>query len=403
MARKRNILTARRTDTIRDAGRHSDGGGLYLVIDGTGVRRRWVFIFNLHGKRREMGLGGHPAVSLAQARQYRDNAELLVRSGKNPIEERDNAKVEPARKPTFGECADDYIATHESSWFNKKHCDQWKMTLTVHAAELRELPIDEVTTEAILAVLQPRWLKIPETAQRLRGRIETVLDAARSKGLIDANIANPARWKGHLQFLLPKAAKLTRGHHKAMSRTQVKSFIGRLRQVQKDSVGAIALEFTLLTCVRTIEALEAKWAEIDLEQNVWTIPAIRTKTKKSDNRVPLTDRTIAILEEMKGKKVSDFVFPGMKENRPLSNMAMAMVLKRLKITDATVHGFRSTFRDWAGDDTDFASEVAEASLDHKKGDKVVRAYRRGDALEKRRKLLEAWSEFCDPDKDASTK
>lgn len=396
MARKRNILTARRADTIREAGRHSDGGGLYLVIDSSGDRRRWVYIFNLHGKRREMGLGGHPAVSLAQARQYRDDAELLARSGKDPIAERDNAKVEPARKLTFGECSDDYIATHGSSWLNQKHRDQWKMTLTVHAAELRGLPIDEVTTESVLAVLKPRWLTIPETAQRLRGRIETVLDAARSKGLIDPNKANPARWRGHLEFLLPKAAKLTRGHHKAMSRTQVKSFIGRLRELQQDSLAASALEFTLLTCVRTSEAIEATWSEIDFDQTIWTIPAIRTKTKQSENRIPLTSRTIAILRDMEGKKVSDFIFPGGKANRPLSNMAMAAVLKRMKITDATVHGFRSTFRDWVGDETNFSSEVAEASLHHQEGNKVVSAYRRGDALQKRRELLEAWTDFCAP-------
>ena len=270
------------------------------------------------------------------------------------------------------------------------------MTLTVHAAELRGLPIDEVTTESVLAVLKPRWLTIPETAQRLRGRIETVLDAARSKGLIDPNKANPARWRGHLEFLLPKAAKLTRGHHKAMSRTQVKSFIGRLRELQQDSLAASALEFTLLTCVRTSEAIEATWSEIDFDQTIWTIPAIRTKTKQSENRIPLTSRTIAILRDMEGKKVSDFIFPGGKANRPLSNMAMAAVLKRMKITDATVHGFRSTFRDWVGDETNFSSEVAEASLHHQEGNKVVSAYRRGDALQKRRELLEAWTDFCAP-------
>lgn len=343
-----------------------------------------------------MGLGPFPGVSLAEARHARDHAERELKDGKNPIEERNKTKLEPPRKPTFGEIADDYIHTHESAWLNKKHRDQWRMTLSVHAAGLRDFPIDEITTENVLAVLKPLWLTIPETAQRLRGRIETILDAARSKGLIDPTMANPARWKGHLEFLLPKAAKLTRGHHKAMSRSQLKSFIGRLREIQKDSVAALALEFTLLTCVRTSEALEAKWQEMDFEQKVWTIPAIRTKTKKSDNRVPLTDRTIAILREMEGKKVSDFVFPGMKRDRPLSNMSMAMVLKRMKIADATVHGFRSTFRDWVGDETSFPSEIAEASLHHQEGNKVVRAYRRSDALEKRRELLQEWAQFCEP-------
>jgi integrase len=398
MARQRNILTARKADTLRDPGRHKDGGGLYLVIDGGegSARRRWVFIFTLRGKRREMGLGGHPSISLAQARQYRDEAETLVRAGKDPIKERGNAKAAPVRTPTFGECADDYITTHESSWINQKHRDQWRMTLTVHAEPLRKLPVDEVTTEAVLAVLKPLWTTIPETAQRLRGRIETVLDAARSKGLIPPNAANPARWKGHLEFLLPRAAKLTRGHHKAMSRTLMKSFIGRLRELQQDSLAASALEFTSLTCVRTSECIEATWDEIDFDQLVWTIPAIRTKTKKSENRIPLTPRMISILRDMEAKKVSGFIFPGGKANRPLSNMAMAAVLKRMKITDATVHGFRSTFRDWVGDDTEFATETAEASLDHKERNKVVSAYRRGDALEKRRKLLEAWEAFCEP-------
>ena len=262
--------------------------------------------------------------------------------------------------------------------------------MRTHGAPLRNLRLDEIGTEDVLGVLTPIWLTKSETASRLRGRIERVLDAARAKGPRSGE--NPARWRGHLDALLPKRQKLTRGHHAAMPYEDVPAFVARLRG--SDSVSILALEFLILTAARSGEVLGARWDEIDHEGKLWIVPAARIKGAR-EHRVPLTKRALAILKTIEKVRTGDYVFPGQKRGEPLSEMALAMAMRRLKTSDFTVHGFRSAFRDWAGEETVFPREVAEAALAHVVGDATERAYRRGDALEKRRKLMDAWASYIE--------
>jgi len=265
------------------------------------------------------------------------------------------------------------------------------MTLTVYAATLRDKPVDTIETADVLAVLRPIWQAKPETASRVRGRIERVLSAAKAKGY--RNGENPAAWRGHLDNLLPKRAHLSRGHHAAMDYKGVSAFVGDLRE--RDAMAARALEYTILTAARSGEVLGSVWSEIDLDAKVWTIPPERMKAAR-EHRVPLSARALEILLEAKSARVSDFVFPGRVSGKPLSVMAFEMVLRRMRIENVTVHGFRSAFRDWAGEETHFARELAEHALAHVLGDRAEQAYRRGNALEKRRALMEAWAAFCEP-------
>jgi integrase len=383
-------LTARAAATTKP-GRYGDGRGLYLVVSKTGARK-WVFRFTFADRVTEMGLG-NAAVSLAQAREKAAEARKLVAAGINPIEARREAGRLAAGKPTFGQCADALLEAKSPGWRNDKHRAQWSMTLAEYAKPLRALPVDEVDTEAVLGVLQPIWQAKPETASRLRGRIETVLDAARAKGHIARNEANPARWRGHLDKLLAKRQKLTRGHHAAMAFDDVPEFIGKLRE--REATAALALEFLTLTAARSGEVLGARWAEFDLEAKVWIVPAARMKAGR-EHRVPLSSRVLAILDILAKGRTGEFAFAGQKAGKPLSGMAMEMVLRRMKADSVTVHGFRSAFRDWCGEVTSFPREIAEAALAHVAGDATERAYRRGDALEKRRGLMEAWANFCEP-------
>ena len=306
-----------------------------------------------------MGLGSVDIVPLARARQLAADARVDVATGRDPIEERKSARKASQSKKTFGEVADALIAAKAAAWRNPKHRAQWVMTLTIHAAPLRALAVDEIDTEAVLSVLQPLWHSKPETASRLRGRIEAVLDAARARGYNPPHQANPARWRGHLDALLPKRHKLTRGHHAAMAYDAVPQFIARLRE--RESVAALALEFTILTAARSGEVRGGRWSEIDLIGKVWTIPADRTKSARP-HRVPLSAPALTILAKLDEAKTGDCIFTGVKSGRPLSANAMAMVLRRMKIEGATPHGFRSAFRDWAGNETRFPREVAEAAL-----------------------------------------
>jgi integrase len=383
-------LSARAVTTAKP-GRYCDGRGLWLAVSQSGARK-WIFRFTFGGRVREMGLG-NAAVSLAAARNKADEARKLVASGANPIEARREAERIAAGKPTFGQCADALLEAKSSEWRNEKHRAQWRMTLGEYAKPLRDMPVDQVDTGAVLGVLQPIWQAKPETASRLRGRIETVLDAARAKGHIARNEANPARWRGHLDKLLPKRQKLSRGHHAAMAFKDVPEFISGLRG--REAMAALALEFAILTAARSGEVLGARWSEIDFEAKVWTVPAGRTKAGR-EYRVPLSARAMAIVERLADGRTGEFVFPGQRAGRPLSGMAMEMVLRRMKTESVTVHGFRSAFRDWCGETTSFPREIAEAALAHVAGDATERAYRRGDALEKRRKLMEAWATFCGP-------
>ncbi|MBM1175030.1 tyrosine-type recombinase/integrase [Microvirga arabica] len=384
MARQLHTLSARTVATLTKPGRHSDGGGLYLNITASGARS-WVFMWKADGKRREMGLGPLRDVALAKARERAAEVRQKLADGLDPIAARDN-------KPqvmTFGEAADALIESMSSSWRNEKHRAQWKMTLTVYCEPLRAKPVTEIGTEEVLKVLQPLWTAKPETASRLRGRMERVFDFARARG--QGAGENPARWRGHLDAVLPKRARLTRGHHKAMPFDEVPAFMVKLRE--REGIAPRALEFAILTAARSGEVFGALWNEFDLEAGVWTVPASRMKAGR-EHRVPLSSRAVEILREMQQKRLSDLVFPGMKPGRPLSVMALEMVLRRMKV-DVTVHGFRSAFRDWAGERTHFPREVAEAALAHLVGDAVERAYRRGDALEKRRKLMDAWADFLE--------
>jgi len=393
MTRPIRKLSARAVVTIRKPGRHSDGGGLYLSVDATATssRRRWVFIFTRFGKTREMGLGSTQNVSLSRARQLADEARDLVAAGQDPIEVRRSARKAATAKKTFGEVADALIESKAVAWRNGKHRAQWVMTIRRYAASLLHRAVDEIDTKAVLAVLHPIWQTKPETASRVRGRIEAVLDAARALGYIPADRANPARWRGHLDALLPKRHRLSRGHHAAMDYAEVPGLMLRLQG--RASLAARALELLILTAARSGEILGAKWSEIDLAAKVWTVPASRMKGARA-HRVPLSPRALAILSELSVARTSEYVFPGATNEKPLSAMSLSMLLRRLGLTDITVHGFRSSFRDWAGNETTFARELAEAALSHRVGDKAEQAYRRQDALERRRSLMDAWSSYC---------
>lgn len=378
-----NKLSAIQAAKITAPGRHSDGGGLYLFIDPHG-RRRWIFMYARDGKRTELGLGGGRDLSLANARTEATKLREILATGGDP-------KVERAKDdhiPTFGEAADTYVEAMAPSWRNAKHSAQWKMTLTKYAKPMRGKPVNKIDTQDVLDVLQALWKRTPETAERLRGRIENVLDAAKAKGHRAGE--NPARWRGHLDQLLPKRQRLSRGHHTALSYDAMPDFMTGLRG--RPAVAARALEFAILTAARSGEVLGAQWDEIDMEKKVWIIPATRMKAAR-EHRVPLSPRAFEIVEAMAMLGSAGHVFPGPKPNKPLSSMAMAMLLRRMK-AEITVHGFRSTFRDWASETTGFSHEVCEMALAHTIANKAEAAYRRGDLFDKRRKLMEAWAGYC---------
>jgi integrase len=384
MSRQLHKLSARATVTLTKPGRHSDGGGLYLNISPTGARS-WVFMWKIAGKRREMGLGPLRDVPLAKARQRAAEARLKLTDGLDPLAARGNTKA-----MTFGEAADALFENLSSSWRSETHRSQWKASITVYCAPLQSKSVAEIGTEDILKVLQPLWAAKPETASRLRGRIERVLDFARARGQRSGE--NPARWRGHLDAILPRKVKIAQEHFRAMPFEEVPAFISNLRK--RDGVVARALEFLILTAARSTEVLGARWDEFDLGTAVWTIPPARMKGGR-EHRVPLSPRAVEVLREMEQVRLSEFVFPGMRRASPLGVTAFASLVLRMR-ADTTVHGFRSAFRDWAGERTSFPREIAEAALAHLVGDAVERAYRRGDALEKRRKLMEAWASFCEP-------
>jgi len=389
MGRQVNKLSARKVATVARPGRHSDGAGLYLNVTTSGAKS-WLFLYKVAGRRREMGLGPARDVPLGRARDLASDARQHLIAGRDPLAMRAKPKT-----LTFREAAEALVESMSPSWRNAKHRAQWTMTLSVYCAPISGLAVADVATNDVLRVLKPLWLVKAETASRLRGRIERVLDFAKARGMRSGE--NPARWRGHLDALLPKRQKLTRGHHKAIPFDQMPNFISKLRGM--DGVAPMALEFTILTAARSAEVLCACWAEMDLEAKVWTVPANRMKGAR-EHRVPLSERALVVLKIMAQIRGSDFVFPGIKSGKPLSSMALAMVLRRAQ-TDATVHGFRSAFRDWAGERTVFAREIAEAALAHLVGDQVERAYRRGDALDKRRGLMDAWAMFCEPTPGAS--
>jgi len=376
-------LTARKVETAKP-GKYSDGGNLYLIVSPNGSRK-WVLRFTWRGRAKEMGLGTPATVSLADAREKAASARRKIAQGLNPIDERKRT----SGVPTFGEVADQVREALSAGFRNERHKAQWKSTLATYAAPLSKKPIDTVTTDDVLAILKPIWTTKAETASRVRGRIEKVLDAAKAKGFREGE--NPARWRGHLDHLLPRPSKLARGHHAAMPYDEVAGFVAKLRE--REAAAALALELCILTAARSGEILGMRWDEIDLDKKVWTVPAHRMKEGR-EHRVPLSQRATDILVRLSEGRSGDFVISGERRGEPLSNKAMGMMLRRMKIENATVHGFRSSFRDWAGNETGYPRELIETTLAHVIGDKAEQAYRRSDALEKRRKLMEVWASYC---------
>ncbi|MCW1403265.1 integrase arm-type DNA-binding domain-containing protein [Novosphingobium sp. MW5] len=377
-------------------GRHADGGGLHLLVKESGARS-WVYRFMLKGRSRDIGLGaaGPGGISLADARDQAAVLRLKVKAGIDPLEERQQEAAQAAADAqaaliagvTFKSVAETYIGANEASWRNDKHRQQWRNTLATYVYPVMgELPVADITTSHVLQILEPIWQGKPETASRIRGRIETVLDAARARGYREGE--NPARWRGHISQILPPRSRLSRGHHKAMPYADIAAFMAKLRE--RDAMAAYALEFVILTATRTSEALGATWAEIDLEKKVWTVPASRMKAGK-EHRIPLSTRAVAILEAVQPMGQEE-LFPTPKGGK-LSTMAMSMLLRRMGL-ECTVHGFRSAFRDWAAECTGYAHEVCEMALAHVIGNKSEAAYRRGDLFDKRRKLMEAWAGYC---------
>lgn len=391
MAQKINRLTSRAVSFIKE-GIHSDGGGLYLNATGSG--RRWVFIWRAGGRRREMGLGSVSDVTLATARELAASARAIVASGGDPIEirqaERAAKQAEATTVPTFSAFAEDFITSVEAGWKSAVHRQQWRQSLRDHAKAISAKPINAIGTEDVLTVLRPIWLSMPQTASRLRGRIEKILDAAKVKGHRPLDAINPAAWRGHLALLLPRQSKLIRGHHAALPYADMPSFWIEL--AKRPALAARCLQFTILTAARSGEALGATWAEIDLRAKIWTVPAHRMKAGV-EHSVPLSEAAIQVLESVRGEDLipSDPIFAINGAAR--SNMAMAMLLRRMGRSDVTVHGFRSSFRDWAGDVTQFPREIVEQALAHTIGDEAERAYRRGTAIERRRALMSAWADY----------
>ncbi len=407
MSRSIHKLNARRLVNLTEPGWYSDGGRLYLRIEKDGSKR-WVFVWIRNKKRREMGLGGFRDYSLDEARAMAVAAWQLVKEGIDPIEAR-RAAIEEERQsalaaeqaaaeaasiiPTFWQCAEVYIAAHEDGWSNAKHRWQWTNSLTKHAKPLLQKPVNEITADDLVDTLKPIWRTIADTAGRVRARIETILDAAKSQGHIKSPWENPARWKGNLEHRLPKRVRLQTGHYPAITYEKLPAFFKDLRA--RSALAARALELTILCATRSNETLGARWKEFDFDTGVWTVPAERMKMKV-EHRIPLSDAALEILtarlRESNGAP-DDFVFPGQKRGMPRSQMSMTMVLRRMKMGHITVHGMRSTFRDYMGDMTDHAEAVVEHALAHQVGDTTVRAYRRKKAFEKRRAVMADWARY----------
>ena len=384
-------LSVRRVTTA-GPGKYEDGYGLRLVVSKSRAKK-WVLRYTLYGRRREMGLGSYPSVGLADARASALKRRRQVATGVDPIEAR---RMELQRIPVFTACAARYIRGHRRGWQNAKHARQWVSTLKTYARPvIGKKPVSAITTEDILQILSPIWATKTETAKRVQGRIENIMDFAAAHQYRDP--LNPARWRGHLDKLLPRPSRVKKvAHHPAMPYAQVPAFFDELSR--NGSVSALALQFLILTATRTLEVLHAEWTEIDLPTGVWTIPASRMKTRR-EHRVPLSDSAMTVLEALLRIEGCPFVFPGLRNGRPLSNMALLQLMRGMGYGvnssrgDFVPHGFRSTFRDWSGEVSSFPREVAEMALAHAIENKVEAAYRRGDLFEKRRKMMQQWADY----------
>jgi integrase len=400
MKRQIHKFTAREVASLERAGWHSDGGGLYCRIASDG-RKSWVFVYFSNGRRREVGLGaasGAWAVSLSAAREDAAKLRAVVKDGRCPLDEKraqQAAAQAAAPKRTFAEEADALLTVMRPKWKSAVHARQWELGLRVKAEAIRSLPVDAIGVNEVLSVLVPVWTAAPETGRRLRFMLEAVLDAAAARG--HRTGLNPARWKGNLKALLPARAAHQRKHHAALPYKDMPGFMAELRG--QGGIAARALEFTILTAARTGETRQATWAQIDLQNGVWVVPALAMKSNK-EHRVPLSGRALEILRELEAVRVSHLVFPSYG-GRALSMNAMLSVLERMKRSEITVHGFRSTFRDFAGEVSNAPHEVCEMALAHAIGNAAEAAYRRGDLFEKRRALMEHWATWCEPKAEGS--
>lgn len=394
MPRAANRLSPMTVTKTTKPGLYADGGGLYLQITAAGVKS-WLFRYMREGKARGMGLGPTHTIGLAEARARALDCRRRLLDGIDPIDSRkaEHAaqRIEQAADMTFKQCAEKYIEAHRAGWKNAKHAAQWTNTLTTYADPVfNSQPVSAIDTTLVMKVLEPIWATKTETASRLRGRIESVLDWATVRGYRTGE--NPARLKGHLDTLLPKRSRVQKVvHHPALPYADVAAFMKTLRL--QEGVAARALEFLILTATRTNEVIGATWPEFNLDEGAWTIPAERMKMGK-EHRVPLSTRAISLVKAQQDVKRGDYVFPGARDKKPLSNMAMLQLLERMKQADITVHGFRSTFRDWAGETTHYPREVCEAALAHGIKDKAEAAYARGDLYVKRAALMQDWTQFC---------
>ncbi len=402
MAKGIEQLSALKVEKAKEPGYYFDGGGLYLQVSKAGTKS-WIFRFRLGQRIREMGLGSFQTYGLADARALAAECRKLVHAGKDPIEarkaERNANLLANATAMTFKDCASAYIDMKAHEWSNAKHAEQWTATLEAYAyPTLGAVPVDQIQQQMVLKCLRAIWADKTETATRVRQRIEAVLDWATASKFRTGD--NPARWKGHLDKLLPKPAKLKKvEHHPALPYTDAYTFMRQLRAM--DGTAARALEFCILTAARTGEAIGATWDEIDLAGAVWTVPAERMKMKR-EHRVALSAEALALLKALPRVEGNPHLFPGLRAGKALSNMAMLNLLERMGHSAITVHGFRSTFRDWAAEQTNFPSEVVEMALAHAIGNAVEAAYRRGDLLDKRALLMQAWATWCSTERKPAT-
>nr|WP_181017868.1 site-specific integrase [Sneathiella aquimaris] len=374
-------------------GLYSDGGGLYLQVSSYNTKS-WIFRFTLNKRKRDMGLGPYPDISLARARDEAHKSRDLVREGVDPIEKRKADKLalnaETLKTVTFKECAEKYISSHSISWKSVKHAQQWTNTLDTYVyPHIGVLSVADVDIGLILKILEPIWTSKPETASRVRGRIESILDWASVRKYREGE--NPARWKGNLKTLLPARNRVQKvKHHQALPYSEIAELMIELKE--QDGIASLGLQFLILTAARTSEVIEAEWSEIDKEKALWVVPAERMKSGK-EHRVPLSESALEVLQNLEEVRQSKYILPGQGGRGHLSNMAFLNLLKRMKRKGLTVHGFRSTFKDWVSESTNYPNEVSEMALAHAVGSQVEAAYRRGDLFQKRVWLMRDWSLF----------
>ena len=388
-------LTALTVTRLREPGMYADGGGLFLQVS-KGGGRSWVYRYMIAGRSREVGLGSAATITLAEARNHRDDARRLRDQGIDPIEQRKHEKakahLDAAKAMTFREAASAYIDAQKAAWRNAKHRTQWTSSLETYAYPIfGKVSVQSIDTTLVLKALEPIWAVKPETASRVRGRVEAIPDWAKVRGFREGE--NPARWRGHLAMILPPRSKVRKVvHHASLPYKEIGAFMADLRA--REIISARALEFAILTAARSGEVLGARWSEINIDARTWIVPEGRMKAGRQ-HRVSLSDAAIALLGHVRQhRRDDDLLFPGLRRGKPLSNMALLDLLRRMKRGDVTTHGFRATFKTWAAERTNFSREVVEAALAHVNGDKVEAAYQRGDLFDKRQALMSAWADFC---------